>query len=233
MTQSLNNTDAPERHLLVIDDDKRIRELLSLYLQEQNFRVTTAGSAQDARRAMQGLVFDAIILDVMMPGESGHTFLETLRKDNTVPVLMLTARSETEDRIKGLELGSDDYLAKPFDPRELTLRLNNLLKRSQPPEEETPDMVRFGPYLYVFERGELRKGDEVIRLTDRERLLLKILGLRAGQTVPRLELVSDQSEISERAIDVQINRLRRKIERDPTNPVYLQTVRGIGYRLVV
>jgi two-component system phosphate regulon response regulator OmpR len=233
MTENLHTPEAPGRHLLVIDDDKRIRELLSLYLQEQNFRVTTAASAQDARRAMNGLVFDAIILDVMMPGESGHSFLETLRKENSVPVLMLTARSETEDRIKGLELGSDDYLPKPFDPRELTLRLNNLLKRSQPPEEEAPDMVRFGPFVYVFERGELRRGEEVIRLTDRERMLLKILGLRAGQTVPRLELVSDQSEISERAIDVQINRLRRKIERDPTNPVYLQTVRGIGYRLVV
>lgn len=229
----IESADAPERHLLVVDDDKRIRELLSLYLQEQNFRVTTAASAQEARRAMSGLVFDAIILDVMMPGESGHSFLESLRKDNDVPVLMLTARSEIEDRIKGLELGSDDYLAKPFDPRELTLRLNNLFKRSQEPQIETPDMVRFGPYIYVFERGELRRGDETIRLTDRERTLLKILGLRAGQTVPRLDLVSNENDISERAIDVQINRLRRKIERDPANPIYLQTVRGIGYRLVV
>jgi two-component system phosphate regulon response regulator OmpR len=233
MKQDLNTTDIAERHLLVIDDDKRIRELLSLYLQEQDFRVTTAASAQEARRAMDGLVFDAIILDVMMPGESGHTFLETLRKENSVPVLMLTARSETEDRILGLELGSDDYLTKPFDPRELTLRLNNLFKRSSLPKQEQPDMVRFGPFVYTFERGELRKGEESIRLTDRERTLLKILGLRAGETVPRQDLVSDQSEISERAIDVQINRLRRKVERDPANPIYLQTVRGIGYRLVV
>ncbi len=229
----MTSHEATARHLLVVDDDRRIRELLSLYLQEQDFRVTTAASAQDARLAMHGLVFDAIILDVMMPGESGHSFLENLRRESTVPVLMLTARSETEDRIKGLELGSDDYLPKPFDPRELVLRINNLLKRTAVPAHEPPDMVRFGPYVYTFERGELRKGEEMIRLTERERFLLKTLGLRAGETVPRLELAGNQDEISERAIDVQINRLRRKIENDPANPVYLQTVRGIGYRLVV
>ncbi len=221
------------RHLLVVDDDKRIRELLSRYLQEQGFRVTTAGTAPDARNAMNGLVFDAIILDVMMPGESGLSFLETLRNVNNVPVLMLTARSETEDRIKGLELGSDDYVSKPFDPRELVLRINNMLKRNTVPTEEKPDMVRFGPFVYVFDRGELRKGDEMIRLTDRERALLNILGERPGETVPRQNLVADGGDVSERAIDVQINRLRRKIERDPANPIYLQTVRGIGYRLVV
>ncbi len=231
MSEPLN---ASHKHLLVIDDDKRIRELLSRFLQAENFRVTMAADAAEARRAMNGLLFDALILDVMMPGESGHRFLDTLRKDNNaIPVLMLTALSETEDRIKGLSLGSDDYLSKPFDPRELVLRINNLLKRQTGDIKTASDVVTFGPYVYSLKRGELRKGDDYIKLTDRERKLLRILGARAGETVPRLELVPDETELTERAIDVQMNRLRRKIEPDLTNPLYLQTVRGIGYRLVV
>ncbi len=223
--------DAP--HLLVVDDDRRIRDLLSRFLTSEGYRVTTADNAADARAKLVGLRFDLLVLDVMMPGESGFDFAQSLRGASNVPILMLTARDAAESRIKGLEMGADDYLSKPFEPRELSLRIANILKRAQPAAATPVESVRFGPFVYHLARGELRKGETVIRLTDRERDMLRVLAATPGETVPRMQLAGNgASTVSERAVDVQINRLRRKIERNPANPLYVQTVRGIGYRLV-
>ena len=223
--------DAP--HLLVVDDDRRIRDLLSRFLAGEGYRVTTAETAMDARAKLKGLSFDLLILDVMMPGESGFDFAKAIRGDSNIPILMLTARDATESRIKGLEMGADDYLSKPFEPRELSLRIANILKRAQPAPQPPPvESVRFGPFIYHLGRGELRKGEEIIRLTDREREMLRILAGTPGETVPRMSLAGTGGSVSERAVDVQVNRLRRKIERNPANPLFVQTVRGIGYRLV-
>jgi len=223
--------DAP--HLLVVDDDHRIRNLLSRFLQAEGYRVTTAESAIDARAKLDGLTFDLLVLDVMMPGESGFDLVKAIRVASTVPILMLTARDEAENRIKGLEIGADDYLAKPFEPRELALRIANILRRAQP-ESGTPiETIRFGQFVFHLERGELRQGEDVIHLTDRERDMLRLLAVVPGETVARLDLAGHGGSASERAVDVQINRLRRKIERDPANPLIVQTVRGVGYRLVI
>ena len=219
-------------HLLVVDDDRRIRALLSRFLLGEGYRVSTAETAADARAKLAGLKFDLLILDVMMPGESGFDFASTIRATSNVPILMLTARDEKENRIKGLEIGADDYLAKPFEPRELALRVANILKRARPPVAAPAELVRFGPFVYHVMRGELRKGDEVIRLTDREREMLRVLTASVGETVPRQALAGSGEAVSERTVDVQVNRLRRKIERDPGNPLIVQTVRGVGYRLV-
>jgi two-component system phosphate regulon response regulator OmpR len=182
------------------------------------------------------LVFDAIVLDVMMPGETGFEFARWLRLSSQIPILMLTARSEFTDRVKGLEIGADDYLSKPFEPRELSLRLGNILKRMAPgggaTESAVAQMVRFGPFVFRFDRGELRRDDELIRITEREREILSILGQRAGGNVAREELAGGGNGANERTVDVQITRLRRKIELDPANPAFLQTVRGVGYRLL-
>jgi two-component system phosphate regulon response regulator OmpR len=223
--------DAP--HLLVIDDDTRIRNLLKQFLSENGFRVTVAGNAGEARRKLHGLDFDLLVLDVMMPGESGVDLTKALRADKNVPILMLTALSETDSRVTGLEAGADDYLPKPFDPRELILRINNILRRGGPAAAPKVEQLVFGPYTFQLARRELKRGGETLKLTDREQEILAIFAARAGETIPRHELVGDDSEVGERTIDVQINRLRRKIERDPSNPVWLQTVRGIGYRLSV
>ncbi|WP_106754725.1 response regulator [Pannonibacter carbonis] len=218
-------------HLLLVDDDSRIRELLGRVLREDGYRVTTAANAAEARRCMTGLDFDLLILDIMMPGESGLDLAASLRHDNPVPIIMLTARSEAEDRIAGLEAGADDYLPKPFEPRELMLRIAAILRRGGPRRSERAAEIRFGPFTYLTERGELRRGDDLMRLTDREKQILNIFADQPGATVPRHKIVGDDSGLGERTVDVQINRLRRKIEDDPANPVYLQTVRGIGYRL--
>lgn len=218
-------------HLLVVDDDTRIRELLNRYLREQGFRVSTAADAGEARRKLDGLDFDLLIVDVMMPGESGLSLTKSLREIKDVPILMLTALAESHDRIDGLEAGADDYLPKPFNPRELVLRINNILKRGGQPSAPKIEQVVFGPYTFVIARRELKKAGEIIRLTDREREIMVLFAERAGETIPRHELVGSDIEVGERTIDVQINRLRRKIEEDPANPVWLQTVRGIGYRL--
>jgi two-component system phosphate regulon response regulator OmpR len=223
--------DAP--HLMVVDDDRRIRQLLSRFLQNEGFRVTVAESARDARSKLASLHFDLIILDVMMPGENGFDLARSVRKESTVPILMLTARDETQSRINGLEIGADDYVTKPFEPRELSLRISNILKRAQPPAPPQAESLRFGPFVYHVGRGELRRGEELIHLTDRERDMLRLLAASPGETVTRLALASDAASSGERAVDVQINRLRRKIENDPANPLFVQTVRGIGYRLVV
>lgn len=222
--------DAP--HLLVVDDDRRIRDLLSRFLAGEGFRVTTADNAADARAKLGGLSFDLIILDVMMPGETGFEFARSLRGTSDVPILMLTARDAAESRIEGLSIGADDYLSKPFEPRELSLRIANILKRTQPQAAPPVESVRFGPFVYHLARGELRHGDEVIRLTDREREMLRILAATPGETVSRMALAGNGEQVSERAVDVQVNRLRRKIEKNPANPLFVQTVRGIGYRLV-
>ena len=220
--------DAP--HLLIVDDDHKIRDLLARYLYEQGFRVTTAEDASSARAAMRGLSFDIILLDVMMPGESGLDLARELKSTTRVPICMLTARAEAEQRIEGLEIGVDDYISKPFEPRELLLRLRNILRRGQD-VQGSADEARMGPYTFYISRGELKRGEETIKLTERERDLLRLFAQRRGMPVQRHELANDENTGSERAIDVQINRLRRKIESDPSNPVYLQTVRGKGYIL--
>ncbi len=223
--------DAP--HLLIVDDDRRIRDLLSRFLSSEGYRVTTAETAADARAKLKHLSFDLLVLDVMMPGESGFDFAKSMRAAaNDVPILMLTARDAAESRIKGLEMGADDYLSKPFEPRELSLRIANILKRAQPAAAPPAESVRFGPFVYHLARGELRKGEETIKLTDREREMLRILAATPGETVTRAALAGNGESVSERAVDVLVNRLRRKIESNPANPLYVQTVRGIGYRLV-
>ena len=223
--------DAP--HLLVVDDDRAIRDLLSRFLHREGYRVTTADTAADARAKLEGLRFDLLILDVMMPGETGFDLARSIRESSGVPILMLTARAEKESRIAGLELGADDYVAKPFEPRELSLRIANILKRTSPPPPPAPETARFGPFVFHIARGELRRGEEAIHLTDRERDMLRMLAAAPGETVTRLALAGNGASPGERAVDVQVNRLRRKIEVDPANPLFVQTVRGIGYRLVV
>ena len=218
-------------HLLVVDDDRRIRELLHRYLSEKGFRVTVAADSGEARRKLEGLDFDLIVLDVMMPGETGLSLTKSLTQSKDTPIILLTARSEAESRIAGLEAGADDYLAKPFDPRELVLRINNILKRNVSADAPKIEQVMFGPYTFSILRKELKKAQEPIRLTDREQEIMLLFATRAGETIPRHELIGSDVEVGERTIDVQINRLRRKIEDDPANPVWLQTVRGIGYRL--
>jgi two-component system phosphate regulon response regulator OmpR len=223
--------DAP--HLLVVDDDRRIRDLLSRFLYSEGYRVTTADNAADARAKLESLSFDLLVLDVMMPGETGFQLAKSLRENSAVPILMLTAKAETESRIAGLELGADDYVPKPFEPRELSLRIASILKRTIPAPAPAIESVRFGDFVFHLGRGELRRGEETVHLTDRERDMLRVLAVAPGETVPRMALAGNGGGANERAVDVQVNRLRRKIERDPANPLFVQTVRGIGYRLVV
>ncbi len=227
-------------HILVVDDDRRLRDLLSRFLADNGYRVTAAANAGDADARLQHLTFDALVLDVMMPGENGFDFARRLRQSSGVPILMLTARSNANDRVTGLEIGADDYLPKPFEPRELLLRLGNILKRSPlggavAEAAARPDFVRFGAFIYWLDRGELRRGDETVRLTERERDILSLLASRQGEPVSREELGGgdEGGSANERTVDVQINRLRRKIERDPADPLLLQTVRSVGYRLVI
>lgn len=237
---------APERepladeapHVLVVDDDRRLRELLSRFLSDNGYRVSAAPTAADADARLSHLTFDALVLDVMMPGENGFDFARRLRRTSGVPILMLTARANPADRVTGLEIGADDYLPKPFEPRELLLRLGNIIKRRGAGQVDAaaagrPDFVRFGPFIYWPDRGELRRGEETVRLTERERDMLSLLAARGGEPVSREELGGSSGPANERTVDVQINRLRRKIERDPAEPLLLQTVRSVGYRLVL
>lgn len=221
-------------HVLIVDDDRRIRALLSRFLAANGYRVTVAQDAGEARAHLRSLAFDLIVLDVMMPGENGVDFARWLRGENDVPILMLTARAEAEDRVAGLEAGVDDYLAKPFEARELLLRIASILRRAQPkPARQESTSVRFGPFTYQVERGELRQGEEIVRLTERERDMLTMLARAAGDSVSREALAGAGGAANERTVDVQVNRLRRKIEADPANPQHLQTARGAGYRLVL
>ena len=224
--------DAP--HVLVVDDDRRLRELLARFLGDHGYRISVARDTTDARAALSVMQFDGVILDVMMPGENGFDFAKSLRTTSDVPILMLTARSETDDRVRGLEIGVDDYLSKPFEPRELLLRLNNIRRRTTQAATvvETVEQVSFGPFVYHIGRGELRSDGEPVKISERERDILTLLATRPGQTVPREDFAAHEDISNERTVDVQINRLRRKIEADPANPTHLQTVRGVGYRLV-
>ncbi len=228
-------------HLLIVDDDERIRELLKRYLAKQGFIVTGARDAAQARRLLAGLAFDLIVLDVMMPGEDGVALTAWLRGAMATPVILLTARGEARDRISGFEAGADDYLAKPFEPRELVLRINAILRRT-PRAEATanaPQVIMLGRLRYELESGDLRDGADPVRLTQTESALMRVLAARHGQVVSREALVDQLGRerglgaetAQERAIDVQITRLRRKLETDPRRPRYLQTVRGEGYML--
>ncbi len=226
-----------EAHILIVDDDERIRSLLQKFLIRNGYLASTARDAAHARRVLQGLEFDLIILDVMMPGEDGVSLTHALRADLATPILLLTAKGDTEDRITGLEAGADDYLAKPFEPKELLLRVGAILRRMPAPEEANgPKMLNLGLVRYDIERGELWQGEETVRLTATENQLMKIFAACPNEPVSRTQLVEDLGRTTgdttqERAVDVQITRLRRKIERDPKQPRYLQTVRGAGYML--
>jgi len=229
-------TDMPvqARHLLVVDDDDRIRGLLKEYLSRAGFRVTTAPDAAAARRLVETLDFDLLVLDVMMPGEDGFSLTRSLRARpgaaGQTPVMMLTARGDPDDRIMGLSLGVDDYLSKPFEPKELLLRIEAILRRTaaKPPARER---LLLGVCAFDPERGELFRDGELIRLTETEAQLLRRLAASAGAPVERMDLARETADASGRAVDIQVTRLRRKIEDDPKTPRYLQTVRGVGYML--
>ncbi|MBU3031038.1 response regulator [Paracoccus marinaquae] len=231
---------SPDTHILVVDDDERIRALLGRFLRKNGYMVSTARDAVQARRLLSGLEFDLIVLDVMMPGEDGFSLTRALRARMNTPILLLTAKGETDDRITGLESGADDYLAKPFEPRELLLRIAAILRRMPTAELAQPKYLTLGMLRYDTDKGELWQGDTHLRLTGTEQALLRRLAASRGQPVSRAELIEDlgrggggeEAENSERAIDVQITRLRRKIEPDPKEPRFLQTVRGTGYMLV-
>jgi len=218
-------------HILVVDDDDRIRDLLKRFLISQEYRVTTAPDAATARKMMGNMDFDLSILDIMMPGEDGLSLLSSMREGgNETPVILLTARGLAEDRIEGLKRGADDYLPKPFEPEELSLRVGAVLRRSM--KEEAPEEIEMSGLVFNAARGELKNGDERVRLTEAELQLLTILTHRVGEPVSREDLAAMTSAGLERSIDVQVTRLRRKIEPDPKQPIHVQTVRGIGYRLM-
>jgi len=217
-------------HILVVDDDTRLRELLSEYLGENGFRVTTASDAEEARSRMRGLLFDLLVVDVMMPGESGLEFTESQRSVSRVPILLLTAMGEPEDRVSGLEQGADDYMTKPFEPRELVLRIESILRRAAP--AVTEGIVILGECRFDMARRELRHDDAIVRLTTIEANLLSALARNPGATLSRDKLIAQcRIDGGERTVDVQVTRLRRKIEPDPREPRYLHTIRGQGYVL--
>lgn len=226
-----------DMHLLVVDDDERIRGLLQKFLMRSGFLVTAARDAAHARRVLAGLDFDLLVIDVMMPGEDGVSLCRDLRRTRRTPILLLTAKAETLDRIAGLEAGADDYLAKPFEPKELLLRINAILRRvpAVEPAAVVPTVLHLGPVRYDIERGEMWQGDAPVRLTATESHLMRIFSACPNEAVSRTALVEELSrgggQAQERAVDVQITRLRRKIEEDPRQPRYLQTVRGSGYML--
>lgn len=226
-----------DAHLLIVDDDERIRTLLQKFLMRHGFLVTAARDAAHARRILSGLDFDMIVLDVMMPGEDGLALTASLRETMQTPILLLTAKGTTDNRIEGLEAGADDYLAKPFEPKELLLRINAILRRmpDTTAEDTAPKVLSLGPIRYDMERGELWQGDDLVRLTATEVQLMRIFSAQPGAPLSRSKLVEelgrDRGQAQERAVDVQITRLRRKIEDNPKQPRYLQTVRGAGYML--
>jgi two-component system, OmpR family, phosphate regulon response regulator OmpR len=220
-----------ETHLLVVDDDARLRELLRRYLVDQGFRVTIAGDAAEARAKIKNLDFDLMVLDVMMPGEDGFALTQSLREKSRIPILLLTARAETADRIAGFERGADDYLVKPFEPRELVLRIRSILQRASSAPDRTRE-IRLGPCRIDLKRGELTRAGSPVKLTRAEQALLMALASRPDEPVSREALFAlARFGGNPRAVDVQMTRLRRKIERDPRFPRYLQTVRGTGYVL--
>lgn len=228
---------ADDAHLLIVDDDERIRGLLQKFLYRNGFLVSVARDAAHARRILSGLEFDLIVLDIMMPGEDGVALCKEIRKTLETPIMLLTAKGDTDDRIRGLEAGADDYLAKPFEPKELLLRINAILRRvpQAEPDVATPKVLHMGPVRYDIARGEMWNGDDLVRLTATESQLMRIFSSAPGEAMTRQRLVEELArsggQTQERAVDVQITRLRRKIEVDPKQPRYLQTVRGAGYAL--
>ena len=227
----------PEAHLLIVDDDERIRGLLQKFLMRNGFLVSSARDAAHADRILSGLDFDMIVLDVMMPGENGVSFCKRIREGRDTPILLLTAKGETQDRIEGLEAGADDYLTKPFEPKELLLRINSILRRvpAAEPTDVTPKVLSLGGLRYDVEKGTMWDGESPVRLTATESQLMRIFSSCPGEALSRSKLVEDLGrdggQAQERAVDVQITRLRRKLEADPKQPRYLQTVRGAGYML--
>jgi two-component system phosphate regulon response regulator OmpR len=223
-------TEQTPAHILVVDDDARLRDLLQRYLVNNGYLVSVAGDAEEAKDRLRSLAFDLVVLDVMLPGQDGVAFTGELRRDSDLPILLLTARGEPEHRISGLEAGADDYLSKPFEPRELLLRIGTILRRAQ--ASRTDDTVRFGPFAFNRATGELKRDDQVVHLTSGEIALLQVLAAKPGKAVSRAEL-GEQGRVtgSDRAVDVQMARLRRKIEDDPRQPRYLLTARGSGYVL--
>lgn len=221
-------------HILAVDDDQRLRDLLSRYLQKNGFAVSAAANAEEARMFLKQYIFDLLIVDVMMPGESGLEFLRRLRTESDVPAIVLTAMGETGDRISGLEAGADDYLPKPFEPKELILRINNILRRVPQKRREDAQILNLGDYTYDLGKKEFRhKTEGVVHITPVEQAILSILGQKSGQIFTREKLAELLGAgQSPRSIDVQITRLRKKIEEDSKNPRYLQTVRGKGYMLI-
>jgi two-component system phosphate regulon response regulator OmpR len=227
--------DGDDRHILVVDDDGRLRELLRRFLTGNGYHVTVASDAIEAAAALKNFSFDLIVLDVMMPGEDGISFTAGLRQTEDTPVLLLTARGEIDDRVKGLTAGADDYMVKPFDPRELLLRIATILRRVVPVPAEASQLqriLRFGPFVFDLERQELKRDGEPVHLTTAELSLLSILARQPGQPLDR-QALGEQSRItgSDRAVDTQIARLRRKLEGDPRRPQFLITMRGAGYVL--
>ncbi len=221
-----------KKKILIIDDDTRLRSLLGKFLAEHDFEAVLAKETNEAREILQTQKFDLLIVDVMMPNENGIDFTDDFKKSNKTPVLILTARGEPDDRIKGLEVGADDYLSKPFEPKELLLRINNILRRSQiNPTPTASKTVKFGEFNFELERTILKKGEQFIHLTDGEKKILAILCQDKNKPFSREELARISGNIDERSIDVQITRLRRKIEENPKQPEFLQTVRNQGYVL--
>src|SRR5690348_459460 len=221
-----------EHHILVVDDDERLRSLLQRYLTNNGYRVTSAPNAADARALMKSMAFDLMIVDVMMPGETGLELTRSVRGQSQVPILILTARGESQDRIAGLEHGADDYLPKPFEPRELLLRVGALLRRALPAVRSAHAEVCMGDAVFDPERAQLRRKGKPVHLTTSEAALLQLFAANAGRAFSRADLCARLGVALERSIDVQVTRLRRKIEEDPKLPLYLQTVRGVGYVLV-
>lgn len=224
------NLDGRDRHLLVVDDDNRIRTLLKEYLTRAGFRVTGAADADAARRLLETLDFDLLVFDVMMPGEDGFSLTRWVRERADTPVLILTARGLADDRIEGLSIGADDYLQKPFDPQELLLRIEAILRRTGS-KPKPSGRLSLGRCAFDPERGELFRDEQPVRLTEAEAQLMRRLANSAHAAVDRLDLARDTADATGRAVDVQVTRLRRKIEDDPKAPRYLQTVRGVGYML--
>jgi len=218
-------------HILVVDDDDRIRALLKRYLAENGYRTSVAKNGAEARELLGSVDFDLLILDVMMPGLSGFDLTEKIRAASNVPILLLTARGLPEDRIAGLERGADDYLSKPFEPRELLLRIGALLRRAHPVKRDR-QVLQFGDATFEPGRGELKRDGELIKLTAGELALLRVLAAKPGEAISRTALADQTATPLERSIDVQITRIRKKIENDPKTPIFLQTVRGIGYMLI-
>ncbi|MEM7269797.1 MAG: response regulator [Pseudomonadota bacterium] len=224
-------------HILVVDDDERIRSLLKQFLIKNGYLVTEARDAEHARRILSGLAFDLLIVDVMMPGEDGFSLTKAVRDQVQSPILLLTAKGDVEDKIEGLEAGADDYLPKPFEPRELLLRVGAILRRVAivPQQDEPPKTLALGDFRYNISRGELWRGEDLIRLTSTEAALMRVFAKSPNEPLSRSRLVEELGGagdgVQERAVDVQITRLRRKIESDAKNPRYLQTVRGEGYML--